>query len=334
MAGNLLEITLFDLRAEVQRFMGYGRTTTFASLPVAFQGDVTSIINRGLRQFYYPPVLPGETSSHKWSFLKKREIYRFYAPVAPVNTCTASFGTVTFTGSPISLIYRHTMVKFASQPGFYPVKQTNGSTQVILWDPSVSFATPTTATFYWNRAAIVGTGVNVNMFYGPSANQGPLQNVNAEYITNVEQNNNVTHWGKPRMFCVEPATWPGQGDQAVQEFHLRIYPWADAQYVMYADHTMTPDGLSSAGDSPLGAGSHGETVVASCLAIAEEFGDTPSSKYRELFMQRLAASVMSDRIGMYPSVLGYNGDASDSLSRTHLREDTVGYVGPATPITP
>ena len=59
-----LNITLGDLREEVQRFMGYGRSTVFSSMSTAFQGDVTSIINRGLRQFYYPPPLPGETSSH------------------------------------------------------------------------------------------------------------------------------------------------------------------------------------------------------------------------------------------------------------------------------
>ena len=66
--------------------------------------------------------------------------------------------------------------------------------------------------------------------------------------------------------------------------------------------------------------------MVSCLAIAEEFGDTPSSQYRELFMQRLAASVMSDRTGMYAGNLGYNKDESDLADRPWRRITTVTYT--------
>ena len=62
------------------------------------------------------------------------------------------------------------------------------------------------------------------------------------------------------------------------------------------------------------------------MVIAEEFGDTPSSKYRELFMQRLTASVMADRTGMYASNLGYNGDNSDNIGKPLPREVTVTYT--------
>jgi len=326
MPPPILAITLSLLRQEVQRFLGYGRTTAWASLSASFQGDVSSIINRGLRQFYFPPPIPGETSSHQWSFMKKRVAYRFYAPVTTTTTCTASSGTVTFSASTVNTTYRHTVVKFTDQSGYYQVKQTSGSTQVVLWDPSVTFATATTATFYWNRADFDGTGANVNLYYGPDTNNGPLKQVNSEYIMNLEQNQNSLHVGKPAMYSIAPATWPIDKGVAEQEFHVQIYPWADSGITLYGDMRLNPDGMSDDNDIPLGGTTHYETIVASCLAIAEEFGDTPSSKYRELFMQRLSASIMMDRTGMYPSVLGYNGDASDLVGQVKTRNVTVTYT--------
>jgi hypothetical protein len=77
--------------------------------------------------------------------------------------------------------------------------------------------------------------------------------------------------------------------------------------------------------SPLGVIAFGNHR-GSCLAVAEEFGDTPSSQYRNLFMQRLAASVMSDRTGMYAGNLGYNGDQSDLADRPWRRNTTVTYT--------
>jgi len=258
--------------------------------------------------------------------MKKRFAYRFYAPVTTTTTCTASNGTVTFSSSTVNTTYRHTVVKFTNQSGYYQVKNTNGSTQVVLWDPSVTFATATTATFYWNRADCVGTGANVNLYYGPDTNNGPLKQVNSEYIMNLEQNQNSLHVGKPAMYSIAPATWPIDKGVAEQEFHVQIYPWADSGITLYGDMRLNPDGMSDDNDIPLGGTTHYETIVASCLAIAEEFGDTPSSKYRELFMQRLSASIMMDRTGMYPSILGYNGDASDLVGQVKTRNVTVTYT--------
>lgn len=333
MAPSGLRITLQELREEVQRFMGYGRATVFSTMSAAFQGDVTSIICRGLRQFYFPPPLPGETSSHQWSFLRERRVYMFPAPVTTTVTCTCTSGVVTFASSILSNSYRHTVVKFTNSDGYYPVKTTNGSTRLDLWDTSLTFATPSTATFWWNRADFVGSGASVNLFYPPATNRGPLKHTNSATITNMEQNDYVSPIGLPAVFSVEPSTWPVSADSAEQEFHLRVYPWPEEKLTLYADikFDIGAAGLGSVGDYPLGGAEHYETVIVSCLAVAEEFGDTPSSKYRELFAQRLAASVMIDRAGMYPSIFGYNGDRSDSIGRLDDRDVTVTYVGPANP---
>jgi hypothetical protein len=333
MPATGLQITLQELREEVQRFMGYGRKTVFSTMSSNFQGDVTSIINRGLRQFYFPQPLPGESTSHQWSFLRERRVFNFPAPVTTTTTCTCLDGVATFAAPTIDRSYRHTVVKFTNTDGYFPVKSTTGTQVVTLWDPTVTFATASTATFWWNRAEFFGSGVSVNLSYPPATNRGPLKNTNSGTIANMEQNEYVSPIGLPSLFCVEPASWPQTAETTEQDFHLRVYPWAQEKLTLYADikFDIGASGLGSVDSYPLGGSEHYETVIVSCLAVAEEFGDTPSSKYRELFTQRLASSVMLDRAGMYPSIFGYNGDRSDSIGRLDDRDVTVTYIGPASP---
>ena len=323
-----LGVTLADLRAEVQRFMGYGRSTVFSTMSAAFQGDVTSIIARGMRQFYYPPVLPGETSAHKWSFLQERRALLFPAPVTTTATCTVVNGQATFSSGIITNAYRHTMVKFTSQDGYYLVKQTNGNNRVDVWDTSLNIGSATTATFWWNRCDFLNSGASVNVFYPPATNRGPLKQTNSALIMNWEQNEFVSPIGLPAVFAIEPMEWPDNLSNTEQTFHLRVYPWPQEKLTLYADVQLdiTDHSLLQSAGLPLGGAVHYETILVSCLAIAEEFGDTPSSKYRELFMQRLAASVMADRNQIYPSIFGYNGDASDMVGQRESRNVTVTYT--------
>jgi len=321
-------VTLADLRAEVQRFMGYGRSTVFNTMSAAFQGDVTSIISRGMRQFYYPPVLPGETTAHKWSFLQERRALNFPAPVTTTATCTVTNGVATFNASVITSEYRHTMVKFTSEDGYYLAKTTVSGTQVQVWDTSLNIGTTTTATFWWNRCDFLNSGASVNVFYPPATNRGPLKQTNSALIMNMEQNEYVSPIGLPAVFAIEPMDWPDNLSNTAQTFHLRLYPWPQEKLTLYADVQLDIEAhsLLEAAGYPLGGTVHYETILTSCLAIAEEFGDTPSSKYRELFMQRLAASVMADRNQIYPSIFGYNGDASDMVGQRESRNVTVTYT--------
>ena len=327
---GVLTITLATLKAEVQRFMGYGRSTVFNTLPAAFQGDVLSIINRGLRQFYFPPVLQGETSAHQWSFLRYHATINLPAPVTTTATCQVTNGVATFNSAIFTNAYRHTVVKFTSQGDYYEVASVT-TTTLTLRDTTVNITTATTATIYWNRADMVDSGIDINIYYGINTGRGSLRNVNSQYILNLQQNQVSTHIGYPELFSIEPASWPDASDQAEQAFHLRFYPFANQATSLSLRQRLAPDGLSNDADSPLGGVAHYETIMASCLAIAEEFGDTPSSKYRDLFIQRLTASIMADRTGMYASNFGYNGDSSDDYRQLRDRIDTVTYVGPATP---
>jgi hypothetical protein len=332
-----LTVTLAKLREEVQRFMGYGRSTTFSGMSTAFQGDVTSIINRGLRQFYYPPPLPGETSSHQWSFLMKSDDLPIPAPLTPVNTVTVTGGTATMSGGTLPQDIRHSVVQFGASGVFYDVVNRNGNTTFTISDTTLVISTATTATFYYAYIDLDGTeivGTDSQITYNYNFGKKALKHVNSQYIRRLSQSTGMQHIGFPEYFSIEPHTWPESNDQSSQDFRIMVYPFPEEAMNLNFHAKYAPQELTNVADQPLGAASHSETIMVSCLAVAEEFGDTPSSKYRELFMQRLAASVMSDRTGMYAGNLGYNGDYSDIRGRLWVRETDVGYVGPATPTVP
>lgn len=326
-----LAITLADLRAEVQRFMGYGRTTAWISLNTTFQSDVTSIIQRGLRQFYYPPVLPGEASAHQWSFLSKSDDLPMPAPLTTTQTVTVAAGQATMPNNQASLPndIRHSVVRFGSDGAFYDVINRTGNHGFTISDTTLTISTPTTATFYYAYIDLAGTdivGTDSQIVYNYNSGKKALKHVNPQYIRRLSQSTGAQHIGYPEYFAIEPHTWPVGNDQAAQDFRIMVYPFPEVTMSLHMHAKYAPQMLTNAADQPLGAASHAETIMVSCLAIAEEFGDTPSSKYRELFMQRLAASVMSDRTGMYAGNLGYNKDESDWSGMTTRRTTTVTYT--------
>lgn len=74
MAESTLSLTLNDLSAEVGLFLGWGRGATLPYTDPAWttqqQAAITSAVNSGLRQFYFPPPLHDGEAPYDWSFLK------------------------------------------------------------------------------------------------------------------------------------------------------------------------------------------------------------------------------------------------------------------------
>lgn len=68
MPESTLAADFDSLYGEASWMLGWGRATP--PLSVAGQhNSVLSVIQAGLRQFYFPPVLPGQRSAHEWFFL-------------------------------------------------------------------------------------------------------------------------------------------------------------------------------------------------------------------------------------------------------------------------
>ena len=74
MSEPSLSLTYFDYRAEVGSHLGYGRGNEGGNTDPAWTDSQLKAVNMavaaGQRQFYNPPILEGERSSHRWTFLK------------------------------------------------------------------------------------------------------------------------------------------------------------------------------------------------------------------------------------------------------------------------
>lgn len=68
MSDSSLALSFDDLRSAVGRELGFGSSASgwCESDALLIDRDVAS----GLRTFYFPPVLPGETKMHEWSFFR------------------------------------------------------------------------------------------------------------------------------------------------------------------------------------------------------------------------------------------------------------------------
>lgn len=63
-----LGITYGQLRREVGRYLGFDRDS--ANWTADEAQDVNDVLDSGLRQFYFPPRLDGDTLAHQWNFLQ------------------------------------------------------------------------------------------------------------------------------------------------------------------------------------------------------------------------------------------------------------------------
>lgn len=136
----------------------------------------------------------------------------------------------------------------------------------------------------------------------------------------------VVHEGTVRQRYAELPTASGRPDMAAvqwikgttatagQRAQLLVWPLADGAYTLQVPYYVNPDYLTAAFPYHLGGGQHAETVLESCLAIAEQRLDDAATVHTMKFKERLLASINADR-KLKPQTLLYNGDRSDMRDR-------------------
>lgn len=114
--------------------------------------------------------------------------------------------------------------------------------------------------------------------------------------------------GRPLKAAVQPIK--GTGATQSQRFQLFYFPTADTAYTIQFQYYINPDYLTGAFPYAYGGPPHAETLLESCLAVAEQKIDDASAVHSEAFQERLIASAVYDN-KMKAQILGYNGDNSD-----------------------
>jgi hypothetical protein len=114
--------------------------------------------------------------------------------------------------------------------------------------------------------------------------------------------------GRPLMAAVRPKK--GTGATQGQRFELFVFPNPDIDYTLTFIYYILPDYLTGATPYAYGGATHIETILESCLAIAEQRLDDSSTVHSAKFQERLMASITMDRRNK-PQQLGVNWDRSD-----------------------
>lgn len=95
MAANSLAVAYTTLQDEVQRALGWRKAA--GAWSTIQEGDFDAGLASALRWAYYPPVLPGESAPHIWSFLSQKQNLTLRAPYA-TGTITVAAGVMTLAG--------------------------------------------------------------------------------------------------------------------------------------------------------------------------------------------------------------------------------------------
>lgn len=114
--------------------------------------------------------------------------------------------------------------------------------------------------------------------------------------------------GQPEIAAVQPIK--GTTATKGQRFQLSFFPAANQAYTLEFPYTILADCLSGSRPYAYGGMAHAETILESCLAIAEQRIDDAASIHTAKWMERLAASMSLDR-KFKAQALGYNDDRSD-----------------------
>jgi hypothetical protein len=123
--------------------------------------------------------------------------------------------------------------------------------------------------------------------------------------------------GRPYLFALRPKS-TSQATEQVTE--LMLFPTPDAAYGIVYHYDAKVDVLSSTYPYPLGGQAHSETILQSCRDIAAtRYKDNPGSREHDLFLERLKASIESDR-RLSPKTLGMNDDGQRTVYTRHGTE--------------
>lgn len=114
--------------------------------------------------------------------------------------------------------------------------------------------------------------------------------------------------GPPQLVAIVPLK--GTEIDRGQRFALSVYPIADADYPMELAYSILSDALSSSRPYVYGGALHAETVLESCLAIAEQRIFDAQGVHTVKFHELLKVSIDADK-KFQPIAPGYNADRSD-----------------------
>ena len=200
-----------------------------------------------------------------------------------------------------------------------------------------SFMEPTTTlstvagTEDYTLSANFGGMIGIATYATADNRWSPIETTGEARIRLLRQRDSGTAQSNPRFMAIRPMSSDGSNGQ---RFQLMLWPDPDKAYTVSYRYHALPSKLTAGNPYPLGGEAHAETILASCLAVAEARQENNAGIHTANFMQRLQASISYDRLMHTPEASGYNGDVSDGLAfneqdNRYINGDVVQYNGSA-----
>ena len=330
MAESTLSVDYDDLREEIAYFLGYGRSS--ANWSADQTSTISSVLKSGLRQFYNPPRLPSDASAHQWNFMY------------PVTTLTTGSTTGTMDGTATTTLTATTSVfearmanpdsdfpttvTFTTSGTSYTISGYTSGTVVTLSSTASAEASGDTFTISSQRDYDLPDNfgaIHGKITYSSTNNYSSIPIIGEGQIRDLRRGATITSF--PTHCAIRPKTTDGTNGQ---RFEIMFYPAPDASYVLSYAYTPLTDVLDATYKYPYGGEIHGETILCSCLAVAEQrLEDQKGVKWQD-FMDKLQTSIDLDRKNWTPETLGYNHNNSEGFI-TDYRNTKVVTVGGVTP---
>jgi len=326
MAESTLSTTLTEIRLAIAHSLGIVIDIT------QWDDDQTAIINlilkRGLRQFYFPPPVLQQTGQrtaitqppYEWSFLK---------PVTTLDLIGSYItGTITVTElDKTVLLTDGVWPTWAADNGTlvvdnvaYAIASRTGDTEIELSE-AWALDTEDTVSYTLRHNGNYDLpddfgGLEGDMNFPEGSNKPNVRIIGEGRIRSLRAG--TTSRTYPYFAAIRPkkqtTTTTGQ------RFEIMFFPIPSVTDTLSYKMLVLPELLvTTTITDPYGGAMHSETILASCLAVAESQEDEKRSVKWQEFMDRLAASIQIDKRMISADHFGYNRDDSDSAHRTGSR---------------
>ena len=110
-----------------------------------------------------------------------------------------------------------------------------------------------------------------------------------------------------------------------QRYKILFWPEPDGAYDLTYKYLALPGKLTSTLPYPYGGMAHAETLIESCLSVAESRLDDEFGLHNQLFLKQLGASISIDSRHQRAEFLGYNKDGSDGRGLAYPRSRAVTF---------
>lgn len=301
---------------------------------------IEDMIDAGYRQFLHPPPLANERVSWQWTFLRPMGSMVLWGTVSGtvtgVPTYTSSAGTSAIIATTAK--FYDTMVgktfTFDTSGNEYTVASYTSATAIkVTGDASGETSGDTftvTADGDYQLSDDFG-GMDGDIYFNSESDAWCALSVTGEgHIYGLRQREGSVGITRqtPEYAAIVPVNSTSSSEG--QRFVLSVWPSLDAaglHTIRYRYHALQ-NRLSLSRPFALGGAAHFQTLLQSCLAMAEAYGNDESGMHKLMFNERLAASVHFDRQAMTAKRIGTMHDPSMNTQQMPWRgRSIVTYMG-------